>query len=76
MGFRGAMLHSLALSRHFYASISCSLVLRVIRPLFSEVAALCGTEGLRMVDMALFSYGSRIPLFSKVPNTKLLRPRL
>lgn len=30
-------------------------------PLFSEVAAVCGTEDLRMVDMALFSYGGRIP---------------
>ncbi len=29
-------------------------------PLFSEVATLCGTEDLRIVDMALFSYGDRI----------------
>jgi hypothetical protein len=33
-------------------------------PLFLEVAALCGTEDLRMVDMALFSYGKRILPFS------------
>lgn len=33
-------------------------------PLFSEVAALCGTENLRRVDMALFSYGARILPFS------------
>jgi hypothetical protein len=33
-------------------------------PLFSEIAALCGTEDLRVVDMALFSYGERIPPFS------------
>lgn len=33
-------------------------------PLFSEVATLCGTEDLRMVDMALFSYGGRILPFS------------
>ena len=33
-------------------------------PLFSEVAALCGTEDLRMVDKALFSYGGRILQFS------------
>jgi hypothetical protein len=33
-------------------------------PLFSEIAAHCGTEDLRMVDMALFSYGGRIPPFS------------
>jgi hypothetical protein len=29
-------------------------------PLFSEIAALCNTEDLRMVDKALFSYGARI----------------
>lgn len=29
------------------------------RPLFSEIAALCGTKDLRMVDKALFSYGGR-----------------
>lgn len=28
-------------------------------PLFSEAAALCGTQDLRQVDMALFSYGAR-----------------
>jgi hypothetical protein len=28
-------------------------------PLFSEVAALCGTKDLRMVDKALFSYGGK-----------------
>jgi hypothetical protein len=28
-------------------------------PFFSEVTTLCGTEDLRMVDMALFSYGGR-----------------
>jgi hypothetical protein len=33
-------------------------------PLFLEVASLCGTEDLRLVDMALFSYGSRILPFS------------
>jgi hypothetical protein len=33
-------------------------------PLFSEVATLCGTEDLRKVDMALFSYGGRILPFS------------
>jgi hypothetical protein len=33
-------------------------------PLFSEVAALCGTEDLRRVDMALFSYGARNLPFS------------
>ena len=33
-------------------------------PNFSEVAALCGTEDLRMVDKALFSYGERILPFS------------
>lgn len=33
-------------------------------PLFSEVATLCDTEDLRMVDMALFSYGGRILPFS------------
>jgi len=33
-------------------------------PLFLEVAALCGTEDLRMVDMALFSYGDRNLAFS------------
>ena len=33
-------------------------------PLFLEVASLCGTEDLRMVDMALFSYGGRILPFS------------
>ncbi len=33
-------------------------------PLFSEVAALCGAEDLRKVDMALFSYGDRILPFS------------
>ena len=32
--------------------------------LFSEVAALCGTKDLRMVDMALFSYGARTIPFS------------
>jgi hypothetical protein len=34
------------------------------RPLFSEVAALCGTEDFRMVDKALFSYGDRILPFA------------
>ncbi len=29
------------------------------RPLFLEVAAACGTEDLRVVDIALFSYGER-----------------
>lgn len=29
------------------------------RPLFSEIATLCGTKDLRMVDKALFSYGGR-----------------
>lgn len=29
------------------------------RPLFSEVAALCGTEDVRIVDKALFSFGGR-----------------
>jgi len=33
-------------------------------PLFSEIAALCGTEDLRMVDMALFSYGDGTLPFS------------
>lgn len=33
-------------------------------PLFSELAALCGTEDLRRVDMALFSYGARTLPFS------------
>ncbi len=33
-------------------------------PLFLEVAALCGTEDLRKLDMALFSYGGRILPFS------------
>lgn len=33
-------------------------------PLFSEIAALCGTKELRMVDMALFSYGERTLPFS------------
>ncbi len=33
-------------------------------PLFSEAAALCGTEDLRRVDMALFSYGARNLPFS------------
>ena len=33
-------------------------------PLFSEIAALCGTEDLRMVDKALFSYGKRTLPFS------------
>jgi hypothetical protein len=33
-------------------------------PLFSEVATFCGTEDSRMVDKALFSYGSRILPFS------------
>ncbi len=28
-------------------------------PLFSEIAALCGTKDLRMVDKALFAYGDR-----------------
>jgi hypothetical protein len=34
------------------------------RPLFSEIADVCGTEDVRMVDMALFSYGDRILPFS------------
>jgi hypothetical protein len=34
------------------------------RSLFLEVAAACGTEDLRMVDMALFSYGERKLPFS------------
>jgi len=34
------------------------------RPLFSEIAALCGTKDLRRVDMALFSYGGRTLPFS------------
>jgi hypothetical protein len=29
------------------------------RPLFREIAGLCGTENVRMVDKALFSYGDR-----------------
>ncbi len=33
-------------------------------PLFSEIAALCGTEDFRMVDKALFSYGDRTLPFS------------
>lgn len=33
-------------------------------PLFSEIAALCGTEDLRMVDKALFSYGNPTLPFS------------
>jgi len=33
-------------------------------PLFSEIATLCGTNDLRMVDMALFSYGARTLPFS------------
>lgn len=33
-------------------------------PLFSEIAALCDTEDLRIVDMALFSYGDRNLEFS------------
>lgn len=39
-------------------------------PLFARVAALCGTEDLRMVDMALFSFGGpRIPSgTAAVPN--------
>jgi hypothetical protein len=32
--------------------------------LFSEIATLCGTEDLRMVDKALFSYGDRTLPFS------------
>jgi len=32
------------------------------RPLFWEVAVLCGTEDVRMVDKALFSYGGRKPI--------------
>jgi hypothetical protein len=34
-------------------------------PLFSEVSALCSTEDLRRVDMALFSYGARSLPFSE-----------
>jgi hypothetical protein len=33
-------------------------------PLFLEVASLSGTEDLRLVDMALFSYGGRLLPFS------------
>ena len=33
-------------------------------PCFSEIAALCGTKDLRMVDKALFSYGDRTLPFS------------
>jgi hypothetical protein len=42
--------------------------------LFSEVAALCGTENLRMVDKALFSYGARkLPFEScSLPKPPLL----
>lgn len=29
-------------------------------PLFSAIAALCDTKDLRMVDMALFSYGAKV----------------
>ena len=36
---------------HWYVELYC--------PLFSEVATLCGTEDLRMVDKALFSFGDR-----------------
>ena len=36
---------------HWYLDSYC--------PFFLEVAAECGTEDLRMVDMALFSYGER-----------------
>lgn len=43
---------------HWYLDSYC--------PLFSEVAAACGTEDLRMVDMALFSYGVRQLPFSKL----------
>jgi hypothetical protein len=40
---------------HWYLDSFCPLVL--------EIAALCGTEDLRMVDKALFSYGGRsLPL--------------
>jgi hypothetical protein len=35
------------------------------RPLFLEIAALCATTDLRMVDKALFSYGGRILPFLK-----------
>jgi hypothetical protein len=31
----------------------------VYRPVFSEIAARCGTEDVRMVDRALFSYGAK-----------------
>jgi len=34
------------------------------RPHFLEVAALCGTEDLRLLDKALFSYGGRNLPFS------------
>ena len=37
------------------------------RPLFSEIADACGAEDVRMVDMALFSYGDRILPFSSRP---------
>lgn len=33
-------------------------------PLFLEIGALCGATDLRMVDMALFSYGAKILPFS------------
>jgi len=36
----------------------------VFRPLFSEIAVLCGTDNLRRVNMALFSYGARQLPFS------------
>jgi hypothetical protein len=41
---------------HWYLDSYC--------PLFLEVAAACGTEDLRIVDMALFSYGERKLPFS------------
>lgn len=41
---------------HWYLNSYC--------PIFSEVAAACGTEDLRKVDMALFSYGGRKLPFS------------
>jgi hypothetical protein len=41
---------------HWYLDSYC--------PLFLEVAAVCGTRDLRMVDMALFSYGERKLPFS------------
>jgi hypothetical protein len=40
-------------------------------PLLSEIAALCGTKDLRMVDKALFSYGGKK---TGEPPTRVLSP--